>query len=82
MAAFSAAAAAHNAGEPEKSERTNSAKRQNAKNCSAAVLSSRCQLLGITRRVPEGREEPEAAGEALVAEALAGLGEDNAGKVL
>ena len=30
----------------------------------AKVLGSRCQLLGATRRIPEGREEPEAAGEA------------------
>ena len=74
--------APQNGGEPEKSGMTNSAKKQNAKCCSAAVLSSKCHLLGITRSVPEGREEPEAAGEALAAEDLAGLGEDSAGKVL
>ena len=70
---------AQNGGEPEKSGRTNSAKRQNAKCCSAAVLSSRCHLLGITRSVPEVREEPEAAGEALAAEELAGREEESEG---
>ena len=80
MVAFSAAAAAHNAGEPEKSEMTNSAKRQNAKNCSAAVLSSRCQLLGVTRRVPWHRRGPEEDGAAPVTKHSTGDGDDNAGK--
>ena len=80
MVAIPAAAVAHNAGEPEKSKVTTTAKTQKCKVLLRSGSEQQVPLLGITRRVPEGREEPEAAGEALVAVDLAGSEEEDVEK--
>ena len=79
MVAFSAAATAHNAGEPEMSGVTDSAKRPNAKMMLRSGSEQQVPPLGTTREVPEGKDEPEAAGDVLAAETLAGSEEDKAG---
>ena len=79
MVAFSAAATAHNAGEPEMSGVTDSAKRPNAKMLLRSGSEQQVPPLGTTREVPEGKDEPEAAGGALAAKLCDGAEEDREG---
>ena len=79
MVYFSAAATAHDAGEPEMSGVTVSAKRLKAKVLLRSGSEQQVPLRGTIRRVPEGKDEPEAAGEASTAKHCDGAGEDREG---
>ena len=77
MVAFSAAAVVHNAGEPEKTKVTTTAKSENGGKLRNSSVKRVPSHLGTTRRVPGHWGSSEVEGGALAAVKLAGAEDEN-----